>query len=102
MLFDGGHIMIDGRNAAVGPAHRAAKDPQPLKRLRRGHLVNKVQVNIQDRRLVLRRCYDMRVPYLFKQCLWSLRHMTFPLERQSAAVTVLYATATVTNYSDRV
>ena len=47
---DRGHVVVDRRERAVRPAHPPARQPQPVEGLRRGHLVDEVQVDEQDRR----------------------------------------------------
>ena len=44
----GGHVVVGGRQRLVGPAHLAAGHPQPLEGLRRGHLVDEVQVDVDQ------------------------------------------------------
>ena len=49
----GGDVVVGGRERAVGPAHLAAREPQPLERLRGGHLVDEVEVDVEQRRAAL-------------------------------------------------
>jgi hypothetical protein len=44
----GGRVVVGGRERAVGPAHRAAGQAQPVERLRAGHLVDEVQVDVEQ------------------------------------------------------
>ena len=60
------HIVIDRRDAAIRPAHLAARQAQPLKGLRRGDLVQQLQVDVQHRRLALRLNHHVLLPDLFK------------------------------------
>ncbi len=62
-----GHIVVDGGHRAIGPAHLAAGQPQPLKCLRRGHLVHQLQVDVEQRGLTFGRNYHVLLPYLFKE-----------------------------------
>ena len=43
-----GDVVVGGRERAVGPADRAAGEPQALERLRAGHLVDEVQVDVEQ------------------------------------------------------
>ena len=49
---DGGDVVVDRREGAVGAADRAAGEPEAVERLRRGDLVDQVEVDEQDRRPV--------------------------------------------------
>ena len=42
------HVVIRGREGAVGPAHRAPGEPEAVERLRARHLVHEVQVDEQQ------------------------------------------------------
>ena len=42
------HVVVGGGDRRVRPAHRAACGPQAVERLRRGHLVHEVQVDVQQ------------------------------------------------------
>ena len=44
----GRHVVVGGRDRLVGPADRAALEPQPVEGLRRGHLVDQVQVDVDQ------------------------------------------------------
>ena len=44
----GGHVVVGGGERAVGPAHGAAGEPQALEGLRAGHLVDEVQVDVEQ------------------------------------------------------
>src|SRR5205823_3446024 len=48
----GGHVVVHGRDRQLGPPHPASREPQPLERLGRRHLVNQVQVHIQELRSI--------------------------------------------------
>ena len=47
-LTFGRHIVVGHRQGAVGPSHRPAVGAQARERLRAGHLVDQVQVDIED------------------------------------------------------
>ena len=44
----GGHVVVGGGERLVGPADRAALEPQPVEGLRRGDLVDEVQVDVDQ------------------------------------------------------
>ena len=52
---------------SAGPAHRAALDAQALERLRRGDLVDEVEVDVEERRLAVLLADDVRVPDLVEE-----------------------------------
>ena len=60
----GRRVVVLGRQRQVGPAHRAAGQPQPVKRLRAGDLVHQVQVDVEQVRLAVGGAHDVRVPDL--------------------------------------
>src|SRR6185437_10477413 len=47
----GGHVVIDGGDAAVRTAYLAAGETEPLKRLRRSDLVEQLQIDVEQCRL---------------------------------------------------
>ena len=47
-----GNVVVHRRDREVGPANPAPGQTQTLERLGRGHLVNQVQVDVEQRRLV--------------------------------------------------
>ena len=60
--------MIDGRQAAIGAAHRKSAPFQFIKGLRRGDFVQQVQVDIKNRRSCGGFFSDqVSLPDLFKQ-----------------------------------
>ncbi len=61
----GRHVVVLGGQRQIGPADRAAGLPQALERLRAGHLVHQVQVDVQQVGLTLRGVHDVCVPDLF-------------------------------------
>src|SRR5919109_2390149 len=65
----GGNVVVGGRKRAVRPARLPAREPQTLERLRRGHLVNQVQVDVDERSAALpRRWADfVELPDLLEQ-----------------------------------
>ena len=44
----GGHVVVGGGDRPVGPADLAPLEPQPVERLRRGDLVDEVQVDVDQ------------------------------------------------------
>ena len=44
----GGHVVVGGGDRLVGPAHRAAREAQAVERLRRGDLVDEVEVDVDQ------------------------------------------------------
>ena len=64
------HVVVDRGERPLGPADLAAGEAQALERLRAGHFVHQVQIDVQNRlpaRLVVD---DVLVPDLFKQRAW--------------------------------
>ena len=60
----GGRVVVLGGEREVGPAHRAPGQPQPVERLRAGHLVQQVQVDVEQIRFTVGRSDDVGVPDL--------------------------------------
>ena len=54
-------------SVSVGPAHLAAGQPQALERLRAGHLVDEVPVDVEEAGAVRRSLDDVAVPDLLEQ-----------------------------------
>ncbi len=48
MLIHGRDVVIDGRKRAVGPPDLPTGRAQAAERLRRGHFVDQVQVDVQQ------------------------------------------------------
>ena len=48
-------VVIDGRECQVRPADPATGQPEPIKRLRAGHFMNQVTIDVEERRLLRRR-----------------------------------------------
>ena len=44
-------VVIHRRDREIRPAHAATGEPQPVERLRRRHLVDQVQIDVEKRRL---------------------------------------------------
>ncbi len=63
----GGHPVIDRGQGEVGAAHRSPREAQTLEGLRRGHLVDQVQVYVQQVRLAGRGADQMLVPHFLEQ-----------------------------------
>ena len=57
-------VVIDHGDGEVGAPDPPARLPQAVECLRRRHLVDQVQVDVQDRRLPLFLVHHVRVPYL--------------------------------------
>ena len=66
----GGHAVVDGGQSQVRSAHRPSGQPEPIESLRRGDLVDEVQVDVEQGRFALDLPHQMAVPYLFEQGLW--------------------------------
>ena len=61
----GGQIVIGHRERQFGPPHRPSGYPQPLKRLRTGHFVHQMPVNIDQRGAIIAGFNHVRVPDFF-------------------------------------
>ena len=62
------HVVVDRRDRAVRAADLAARQPQPVEGLRRGHLMHEVQVDVQQRRPVRAACTHLvRLPQLLEE-----------------------------------
>ena len=64
----GGDVVVLGREREVGAADRAARQPQPVEGLRAGHLVEQVEVDVEEVGLPLGPTHHVRVPHLLGQC----------------------------------
>ncbi len=73
----GGDVVVGGRYRQVGAAHPAPVLPEAVERLRRRHLMHKVQVDVEERRPARLLVDDVRVPYLLEHRSW--RHMLYPV-----------------------
>jgi hypothetical protein len=63
----GGDVVIHRRYRQRRSAHPAPRLPQPLERLWRRHLVDQMQVHVQERRALRELMDDVRVPDLVEQ-----------------------------------
>ncbi len=70
-LVIGRDVMIDRRKRQVRSPDPAPGQPEPVERLRAGHLMDQVAVDVQERRL-LRRGDHMAIPDFLEQ---GLRHV---------------------------
>ena len=64
----GRHVVVDRGHGPLGPPHLPSGEPQRFEGLGAGHLVDELQVDIQDRLLALFAMHDMAVPYLLEHC----------------------------------
>ena len=62
-----GHVVIHRRHGALGSAHAATGQPQPLEGLRRGDLVDEMEVDVEQRRLPGRLDDHVIVPDLLEE-----------------------------------
>ena len=62
----GGNVVIHGRDCALGLPHFAARRAKAVERLRRGHLVHQMQIDIQQRRLPGRNAHYVLIPDLLE------------------------------------
>mmetsp|Transcript_28905 Transcript_28905/g.51672 ORF Transcript_28905/g.51672 Transcript_28905/m.51672 type:complete len:597 (-) Transcript_28905:259-2049(-) len=68
----GGHVVIGDGEGAVGAAHGTPRGAQPLERLRAGHLVHQVAIDVQQRRAVLLHVHHMLLKDFVVHGLWPL------------------------------
>ena len=66
-MSSGRDVVVLGGERQVGPAHRAAGQPQPVEGLRAGDLVHEVQVDVEQVGLALGPSHDVRLPDLLGQ-----------------------------------
>src|SRR3546814_11041877 len=59
--------MISNSDGAARIADTTVRRPQPLERLRTGHFVHQVPVDVEQDRPVVELGHDMLVPYLVEQ-----------------------------------
>jgi hypothetical protein len=59
------HVVVHGRDGEIGPAHRSSCRTQAVERLRARHLVDEVEVDVQQRKVAV--ADDMRVPHLAEE-----------------------------------
>ena len=93
-LVVGRHVVVDRGERQVRPAHPAARQPQPIERLRTRHLVHQVPVDVQERRLVGRR-HDVAIPDLLEQCLGHFRFGVSAADKRAKAEGLGHTPATV-------
>ena len=62
----GGHVVIGRGHGPLGPADLAAGQPQPLERLGAGHLVDQLQVDVENRLFARLGVDDVVVPDLLE------------------------------------
>ena len=74
----GRQVVVGDGERQVGPAHLTPGQPQPFERLRRGHLVDEMPVDIDEARPVLAARNDMRVPDLLVQGARAFAHPQHP------------------------
>ena len=67
----GRHVVVHRGDGEVGPADLATVEPQAVERLRRGHLVDEVEIDIEEVWLALSSAHDMAFPHLVRQGLGS-------------------------------
>ena len=58
--------MVDRGHGPLGPAHLAARQPQPLERLGAGDFVDQLQIDVEDRLLPRLGVDDVVVPDLLE------------------------------------
>ena len=63
----GRRVVVLGGQREIGPAHRPPGQAQAVERLRAGHLMDEVQVDIEQIRLAVGLAHDVCVPHLFGQ-----------------------------------
>jgi hypothetical protein len=68
----GGDVVVHRRDGEVGAPHAATCQPQALEGLRRGHLVDEVQIHVEQSRLARRLRHDMALPDAVEQ---RFRHL---------------------------
>ena len=65
---EGGHVVVDGHERAVGATHRPVGHREALEGLRRRHLVHKVAVDVDQGLAVRFPCDDVVIPDLVVKC----------------------------------
>ena len=81
----GGDVVIHRRERQVGPAHPAAGEAQALERLRRGDLVDEVQVDVEQVGQALRALHEMALPDLVEERLTHASTLARACEACAAA-----------------
>ena len=77
----GRHVVVEGGDGEVGAAHGAAGEPQPLEGLRRRHLVDQVEVDVEQVAAAVEGFDDMRVPEFVEQRAWCHETSLRPRDR---------------------
>ena len=72
----GRRVVVLGREREIGPADRAAGQPQAVEGLRAGHLVQQVQVDVEQIGFAFGGLHHVGVPDLLGQGPGSLAVMT--------------------------
>ena len=78
-------VVVHRRDRQVGAAHRPAGEPQRLERLRARHLVDEVQVDVEQRRLARPLVDDVRLPDPLEQRRSLMVPRSLVLARRSVA-----------------
>ena len=65
--LDRRHVVVGRGDRQVGPPHRPVRHAQAVERLRRGHLVHEVHVDVEQVVLARRRVDQVPLPQLFAQ-----------------------------------
>jgi hypothetical protein len=75
-----GHVVILGGDGEIRPAHRARGHPQPVERLRAGHFVHQMQIDVQQVGFGAAAWpHHVRLPHLLSECVPHLvSPSTFP------------------------
>ena len=63
----GRHVVVHRRDREVGAPHAAAREAQPVERLRRRHLVHEVEIDVEEIGLALGVMDDVVRPDLLGQ-----------------------------------
>ena len=69
-----GEVMIGNRQRKIRPPHFAPSEPERLKRLRTGHLMNKVAINVDQAGAIRASRDDMRGPDFLIKCAGFTSH----------------------------
>src|SRR6202166_338595 len=81
------NIVVDCGHGACRLPDFSTGSPQPIERLRRGHLMHQMQIDVDNRRPAAGLRHQVRIPNLFEKCLlrWheKLNHQFFILVQQA-------------------
>ena len=94
----GGDVVVHGRGGQLGAAHLAPGDAQAFEGLRRGDLVDQVQVNVEERRASGLFVHDVRLPHFFEH---GFRHSESCLSLDGGARDTAVLALTLYVYSKR-